>query len=120
MSRLAHCVAALTLLLAGLPALALPSFTEVRAAHRPSDAWLLARDGTPLATLRLDRSVRRLPWVKLRDISPALRRAVLISEDKRFLDHAGVDWQAAAGGPMKVSSASAQARAKAAFSLRKP
>ena len=98
MSRLAHCVAALTLLLTSLPALALPSFAEVRAAHQPSDAWLLARDGTPLATRRLDRSVRRLPWVKLRDISPALHRAVLISEDKRFLDHAGVDWQAAAAG----------------------
>lgn len=98
MSRLTHCVAALALLLASLPALALPSFGEVRAAHKPSDAWLLARDGTPLATLRLDQSVRRLPWVKLGDISPALRRAVLTSEDKRFLDHAGVDWQAAVAG----------------------
>ena len=98
MSRFDCRVAALALLLASQPALALPSFGEVRAAHKPSDAWLLARDGTPLATLRLDRSVRRLPWVKLRDISPALRRAVLISEDKRFLEHAGVDWQAAAAG----------------------
>ena len=38
-------------------------------------AWLLARDGTPLATLRIDRTVRRLPWVPLRDIAPTLRRA---------------------------------------------
>ncbi|NJD33835.1 MAG: penicillin-binding protein 1C [Betaproteobacteria bacterium] len=94
----AHGVLAFALLLASLPALALPSFAEVRAAHRPSDAWLLARDGTPLATLRLDHKVRRLPWVPLREISPALRRAVLLSEDRRFLDHAGVDWQAAAAG----------------------
>jgi penicillin-binding protein 1C len=93
-------VAALALLLVSLPALALalPSYADVRAAHRPSDAWLLARDGTPLATLRIDRTVRRLPWTKLGDISPALRRAVLISEDKRFLEHAGVDWKAAAAG----------------------
>jgi penicillin-binding protein 1C len=88
----------MALLLVSLPARALPLFVEVRAAHRPSDAWLLARDGTPLATLRIDRTVRRLPWTRLRDVSPALRRAVLISEDKRFLDHAGVDWQAAAAG----------------------
>ena len=98
MKRQGQCLAALTLLLASLPALALPSFAEVRAAHKPSDAWLLARDGTPLATLRIDRTVRRLPWVPLRDIAPTLRRAVLISEDKRFLEHAGVDWQAAAAG----------------------
>ena len=81
-----------------MAAMALPGFSEVRAAHRPSDAWLLARDGTPIAALRLDRTVRRLPWVPLAEIAPTLRRAVLISEDKRFLDHAGVDWQAAAAG----------------------
>jgi len=98
MKRRRQCLVALSLLLAGLPALALPSFSEVHAAHAPSDAWLLARDGTPLATLRIDRGVRRLPWVPLRDIAPALRRAVLVSEDKRFLEHAGVDWQAAAAG----------------------
>ena len=91
-------LAALALLMPSLAAMALPSFSEVRAAHRPSDAWLLARDGTSIATLRLDRTVRRLPWVPLAEIAPALRRAVLVSEDKRFLEHAGVDWQAAAAG----------------------
>ena len=54
-------LAAAVLLAATLPALALPSFDEVRQAHRPSDFTLLARDGTPLQTLRIDRSVRRLP-----------------------------------------------------------
>ncbi|MCF8174012.1 MAG: penicillin-binding protein 1C [Burkholderiaceae bacterium] len=89
---------AAALMLASQPALALPSFAEVRAAHRASDAWLLARDGTPLATLRLDYGVRRLPWTPLHEIAPTLKRAVLISEDKRFNEHAGVDWQAAAAG----------------------
>ncbi|MCF8178467.1 MAG: penicillin-binding protein 1C [Sulfuritalea sp.] len=89
---------AAALLFFSLPAHALPSFAEVRAAHRASDAWLLARDGTPLATLRLDLTVRRLPWTPLRDIPPTLKRAVLISEDKRFNEHAGVDWQAAGAG----------------------
>ncbi len=81
---------AAALMLASQPALALPSFAEVRAAHRASDAWLLARDGTPLATLRLDYGVRRLPWTPLHEIAPTLKRAVLISEDKRFNEHAGV------------------------------
>ena len=53
------CVALALVGLAGaLPACALPSFAEVRAAHRPSDLTLLARDGTPVQTLRLDHRVR--------------------------------------------------------------
>ncbi len=77
---------------------ALPGFEEVRVAYRPSDAWLLDRHGEPLAVVRIDHQVRRLPWVALQDIAPALQKAVRLSEDKRFLEHAGVDWQAAAAG----------------------
>jgi penicillin-binding protein 1C len=92
-----------TALFAVLPAptfAGLPSPAEVRAAHRPSDAWLLDRHGAPIAVLRLDMQARRLPWVALRDISPALQRAVLLSEDKRFREHGGVDWQAAAASAL--------------------
>jgi penicillin-binding protein 1C len=32
--------------------------------------------------------------VALADISPALRTALVLSEDKRFYEHSGVDWQA--------------------------
>jgi penicillin-binding protein 1C len=74
---------------------ALPTFTEVRAGYVASDAQLLARDGQVLQSLRIDMSVRRLPWMPLRDIAPALQRAVILSEDKRFYEHQGVDWQAA-------------------------
>ena len=77
---------------------ALPGFEEVRAAYRPSDAWLLDRHGEALAVMRIDHQVRRLPWVPLKEVAPALQKAVLLSEDKRFLEHAGVDWQAAAAG----------------------
>jgi len=77
---------------------ALPGFEAVRAAYRPSDAWLLDRHGEPLAVVRIDHQARRLPWVPLKDIAPALQKAVQLSEDKRFLEHAGVDWQAAAAG----------------------
>jgi penicillin-binding protein 1C len=75
---------------------ALPAFDEVKAAHRPSDVTLLDRHGTPIQTLRVDLSVRRLPWVALEDMSPALLQAVVLSEDRRFYEHSGVDWGAVA------------------------
>lgn len=76
-------------------AIALPSFEQVRSSYRPSEATLLARDGRPLHRLRVDLQVRRLAWTPLSDISPALVRAVIAAEDKRFMEHAGVDWLAA-------------------------
>jgi penicillin-binding protein 1C len=89
---------ALALALAGFGACAhaLPTFTEVRAAHRPSDITLLDRAGVPIQTLRVDASVRRLPWVALADLSPALRHAIVLSEDQHFYAHSGVDWKAVA------------------------
>ncbi len=75
---------------------ALPSFDEVRAAHRPSDIVLLDRHGVPLQTLRVDKNVRRLEWLPIERMSPALLRAVIASEDKRFHEHSGVDWRAVA------------------------
>ncbi len=75
---------------------ALPRFEEVRAAHRPSDIVLLDRHGVPVQTLRVDRSVRRLPWVPIEAMSPALLRAIVLSEDRRFHEHSGVDWRAVA------------------------
>ena len=83
------------LLVASQPALALPTFAETKAAYTPSDATLLARDGRPLHQLRLDKTVRRGEWTALEQISPALIRAVIVSEDKRFMEHNGVDWPAA-------------------------
>ena len=87
---------ALLLALFSTTAAALPTFTEVRAGHVPSDAWLLARDGRPLATRRVALNERRLPWTRLEDVSPPLLRALLVSEDRQFYEHGGVDWSAAA------------------------
>ena len=84
------------LLLAGSAALAVPSFEEVRAAHAPSDVSLLDRHGVTLQTVRIDARVRRGPWVTLADISPALRQAIVLGEDRRFWDHGGVDWRSLA------------------------
>jgi len=75
---------------------ALPSFDAVRAAWRSSDAVLLDRHGAPLAQRRIDYGLRRLEWVRLADVSQALRLALLYSEDRRFYEHSGVDWSAVA------------------------
>ena len=75
---------------------AVPTYAEVRAAHRPSDVTLLDRHGVPIQSLRIDRQVRRLPWVPLADMSPALLQAIVLSEDRRFYEHSGVDWSAIA------------------------
>ncbi len=89
--------AALTLALPAPAARAeLPRFEAVKAAHRVSDLTLLDRHGTPLQTLRVDDRVRRLAWVPLHELSPALLQAVVMSEDRSFWSHGGVDWAAAA------------------------
>jgi penicillin-binding protein 1C len=90
-----RCLAMLLLGAASL-AHAVPGYEEVRAAFRPSDALLLDRHGAPLQQVRIDASARRLAWVSLADISPAMRNALIASEDKRFYQHAGVDWSAVA------------------------
>ena len=85
-----------SLALACIPAAALPSFAEVRGHHAESEAWLLARDGRVLQRLRLDPAVRRYPWTPLEAVSPALLRSLLLSEDRRFYEHSGIDWNAVA------------------------
>jgi penicillin-binding protein 1C len=95
-------VTALCLLLAAAWILALratsrsplPSFREVREAHRPSEAILLDRHGEILDELRVDLTRRSLEWTSLANVSPALQKAIIASEDRRFLRHHGVDWTA--------------------------
>ena len=95
MTRAIAVAAALSVL--ALPsAQALPSFEATRSAHRPSDLTLLDRHGVPLQTLRVDKNVRRLEWVPLAAMSPALLQAIVLSEDRRFFEHSGVDWAAVA------------------------
>ncbi|MBU9678409.1 penicillin-binding protein 1C [Burkholderia multivorans] len=76
---------------------ALPSYDDVRGAWRSTDWVLLARDGTPLQRTRVDLTERRGDWVSLADVSPAFREAIVVSEDKRFYAHSGVDWRGIAG-----------------------
>ena len=73
-----------------------PTFAEVKAGWTPSEAWLLDRHGEVLHSLRQDRSVRRLDWTPLTDISPALVNAIQLAEDRRFFAHGGLDVHALA------------------------
>ncbi len=70
------------------------SFEGVKQGYKPSDTLILARDGEVIQRLRTDNTVRRGQWVALADVSPALRTALVLSEDKRFYEHSGVDWRA--------------------------
>ncbi len=76
------------------PAWALASFDDVRREFRPSDTLVLDRDGELLQRVRTDVSVRRGQWIALGDMSAAMRTAMVLSEDKRFHEHSGIDWRA--------------------------
>ena len=76
---------------------AVPSFTGVREAYRPSDRRLLDRSGEVIQEVRIDHTVRRLSWTSLGEVSPALVDAIVGSEDRRFERHHGVDLRAVVG-----------------------
>lgn len=96
----------------GVPVPPAPAFTALRAAFRPSDLLLLDRHGEVIQEVRTDPKRRRLQWVSLGEVSPALQAAVLASEDRRFYRHGGVDVRAVAaaalqrlsGGPPRGAS----------------
>jgi penicillin-binding protein 1C len=70
------------------------SFDQEKRVFTSSESLLLDRHGEVIHRLRTDSTVRRGQWVALADISPALRTAMVLSEDKRFYEHSGVDWRA--------------------------
>lgn len=77
-------------------ALALASYDSVRASWRSADVVVLDRHGETLSRVRDDFRARRGDWVTLAEISPAVRTAIVLSEDRRFYAHSGVDWQGVA------------------------
>ncbi|MDH6593256.1 penicillin-binding protein 1C [Variovorax sp. TBS-050B] len=92
-----RCLAAWLLALACVQAPALAAvarFDEVKREFRSSDTAVLDRNGELLQRVRTDASVRRGQWIALADVSPALRTAMVLSEDRRFYEHSGVDWRA--------------------------
>ncbi len=94
MNRTRRLLVALLLVASSGLALATLTFDAVKSRFKPSDSLILDRNGELLQRVRTDMSVRRGRWVALADVSPALREALLFSEDKRFYEHSGVDWRA--------------------------
>jgi penicillin-binding protein 1C len=89
--------ATLTVILCAQPVLAsagIVSFDEVKREFRSSDTAVLDRNGELLQRVRTDATVRRGQWIALADVSPALRMAMVLSEDRRFYEHSGIDWRA--------------------------
>lgn len=97
---------------------AMPDYTSVRADWKPSEAWLYDREGRLLDTERVDFQRRRLAWVALDDISPAVRDTVVRTEDRRFWSHGGVDWLAIASAiRTRLSSGGTGGRSRGASTL---
>lgn len=95
----------------------IPSFQAVRDAYQKSDAILLDRHHEVIHELRIDKHGRRLGWVSLKEISPAVLSAIIYAEDKRFYKHSGVDLRAmgsafasiiVSGGPRGASTITMQ------------
>ncbi len=90
-----HFVALATLLaVTSSSTFAVPAFSEVKASYISSDTLVLDRHGDVLQRVRTDSTVRKGAWVGIQDTSPALLSALVLSEDKRFYEHSGVDWRA--------------------------
>ena len=92
--RIARWIAVCLVAACAHSAFAITRFEDVKAAYLPSDTLVLDRHGEVLQRVRTDNTVRRGQWVALQDVSPALRTALVLSEDKRFYEHSGVDWRA--------------------------
>jgi penicillin-binding protein 1C len=106
----------LALWLATIPPL-LPSHASVVSAWTPSESWLYDRNGVLLDSQRVDFRVRRLGWVKLADIAPALTETVIAAEDKRFRSHGGVDWLAI-GSAAKARLSGERSRGASTISMQ--
>jgi penicillin-binding protein 1C len=89
-------LSAATLLIAAsaMPVRAAGTFDQIKRDFRPTEALVLDANGEVLQRLRNDATVRRGAWTELADVSQALRTALVLSEDKRFWEHSGVDWRA--------------------------
>ena len=88
--------AGLFLILSFQGVMAASTYEEVRGSFCKSDTLILDRRGEVIHEVRTDPQVRRLEWTDLKDISPALKEAVVAAEDRRFYLHGGVDYRAMA------------------------
>ncbi|WP_406694162.1 penicillin-binding protein 1C [Sphingomonas cannabina] len=75
----------------------LPSYAQVRAAWKPSEAWLYDRNGRLVDSIRVDFERRRLAWTPLDKVAEPMKATLVAAEDHRFYGHNGVDWWSLAG-----------------------
>ncbi|MCX7257407.1 MAG: transglycosylase domain-containing protein [Polaromonas sp.] len=75
-----------------------PSIGDLRKAKSEVPSVLLASDGTVLAEYK--RSNRQ--WVTLDKISPNVVNALIATEDRRFYEHHGIDFQRLAGAAFRT------------------
>jgi len=71
-------------------------FEKVKSQYLSSEAQLLDRQGRALQDLRIKVDVRKFEWVRLQEVSQPLKDFILLTEDKRFFEHHGVDYLALA------------------------
>jgi penicillin-binding protein 1C len=95
----------------------LPTHANVVAGWKPSESWLYDRNGVLLDSERVDFHARRLAWVPLKQIAPALPQTIIIAEDKRFHDHGGVDWLAI-GSAMRSRIDGSRSRGASTISMQ--
>lgn len=72
------------------------SFDEVRGRYKPSDVWIVDREGYPLESIRTRGDERSLEWVPWAEVSPVFKNLLVQEEDHRFYSHPGVDFLALA------------------------
>jgi penicillin-binding protein 1C len=95
----------------------LPAYDKVLADWHPSEAWLYDRDRRLIDSERVDFRARRLAWLPLDKISPALIATVLGAEDHRFRYHDGVDW-IALGSAMRARLTGGHSRGASTISMQ--
>ncbi len=71
--------------------LTLPDVRSLRTSNPATTAFIELRAGEARAAGRTPRRVQR--WVRYGNISPELKRAVLVAEDDAFWQHEGVDFE---------------------------
>jgi len=84
-----------------LAAAAVPDFAAVRAHHRTTEGRLVDRAGRVLSEVRVGHDGRRLEWVALDELAPAMKEVLLEAEDRRFYEHGGIDWRAFAAAAIQ-------------------
>lgn len=95
--RLLSYVLCLLLGVGAVQAQTIPSFDRVQQRYSSSDRYVLDQQEQLLQVVRVDWQSRRGQWLTLSQISPSLTAALLQAEDRRFYEHAGVDWFAVLG-----------------------